>query len=176
VRSKHYDDIAIHMLENHGIDLLDSEISDIIHVCAPALQAMQGEAAPQPAVPDGLHQMIVDYIRDDFETLQDGGDWCVITPEDVEEQLKYLRKHDLLIQHPTDPERVMVALLSAGKGEAPQPAVPDGYQIQKQGNVIVIDHTDEQKGGVAIFKSEKTVRMQFLYQYFDGLLSAGKGE
>jgi hypothetical protein len=65
VRSKHYDDIAIHMLENHGIDLLDSEISDIIHVCAPALQAMQGDAdtktytnlcqkgsAPQPAVPD----------------------------------------------------------------------------------------------------------------------------
>jgi hypothetical protein len=80
-----------------------------------ALQAMQGEAAPQPAVPDGLHQMIVDYIRDDFETLQDGGDWCVITPEEVEEQLKYLRKHDLLIQHPTDPERVMVALLSAAK-------------------------------------------------------------
>jgi hypothetical protein len=73
--------------------------------------------APQPAVPDGLHQMIVDYIRDDFETLQDGGDWCVITPEDVEEQLKYLRKHDLLIQHPTDPERVMVAMLSAAKGE-----------------------------------------------------------
>jgi hypothetical protein len=72
---------------------------------------------PQPAVPDGLHQMIVDYIRDDFETLQDGGDWCVITPEDVEEQLKYLRKHDLLIQHPTDPERVMVAMLSAAKGE-----------------------------------------------------------
>jgi hypothetical protein len=81
------------------------------------LSASKGEAVKQPAVPDGLHQMIVDYIRDDFETLQDGGDWCVITPEDVEEQLKYLRKHDLLIQHPTDPERVMVAMLSAAKGE-----------------------------------------------------------
>jgi hypothetical protein len=72
-----YDAIAIHMLENHGVDLLDSEINDLIHVCAPALQhAGQGDAAtgesgwqlrevyfdndliptayrtPQPAVPD----------------------------------------------------------------------------------------------------------------------------
>ena len=54
MRSKHYDDIAIHMLENHGIDLLDSEISDIVHVCAPALQhAGQGAKLSSPAMVGG---------------------------------------------------------------------------------------------------------------------------
>jgi len=94
------------------------ESSDAYQQALAALQAMQGEAAPQPAVPEGLHQMIVDYIREDFESLQDGDGWCLILLEEVEEQLKYLRKHDLLIQHPTDPERVMVAMLSAARGRS----------------------------------------------------------
>jgi len=61
---KCYDDIAIHMLENYGIDLLDKEITDIIKVCAPALQAMQGEAASQPAVPDGYVLMEINCVPD----------------------------------------------------------------------------------------------------------------
>jgi len=60
--------------------------------------------------------MLVEYIRDDFECVQDGDEWCVIDLEGQEEQLKYMRDHGLLIQHPTYPERVKVkALLSAGK-------------------------------------------------------------
>jgi len=124
------------------------------------LSAAKGEA-PQPAVPDRYAGVKI-WVGEKQVTQMVSK---ALIENEVAEGISI-----------AEAARRCLNLLSAGKGEAPQPAVPDGYQIQKQGNVIVIDHTDEQKGGVAIFKSEKTVRMQFLYQYFDAMLSAAKGE
>jgi hypothetical protein len=71
---------------------------------------------PQPAVPEGYNELLIEYIRDDLECIKDGYGWCFIDPEGQADRLKYLRDQGLLIQHPTDPERVKVkALLSAGK-------------------------------------------------------------
>jgi hypothetical protein len=64
--------------------------------------------AQQAVVPEGYNEMLVEYIRDDFQCLQGADGWCFIDLEGQAEQLKYLRDHGLLIQHPDDLGRVKI--------------------------------------------------------------------
>ncbi len=80
--------------------------------------------APQPVVPEQYNEMLVEYIRDDFDCLQGGDGWCFIDLDGQAEQLEYLRYHGLLIQHPDDLGRVKIKAVlptsNGGDSDAPE--------------------------------------------------------